>query len=382
MHTDMQTELEAFYMDGRTAERHRARARLTRAGLHILLDGGDVLSWPFGEIRQSRNFFGNDQIRLERGGDTPEVLLVPASRFLEAADAVWPASKKQFREPVRGRKWARAILASATAAAAVLCGLYFWGIPALASFLAPRIPVAWEEQLGQSVVEHLAPPERQCADSVQAGKVQEVAAVLASSVPGAPYTFRVIVVDNPMINALAAPGGTIIVFRGLLEKTRNPEELAGVLAHEMQHILRRHATRALLEQTSINVLLAAAVGDSRGLSYGAEGARLLGILRYSRQHEEEADAGAVRMLVASGIDPRGLESFFEVMHQDERRSLKIPVYLSTHPDMEDRAQRLRTLTAGAPPPRTQLLPGYEWRDMNGICTAGHVSVPGDRLKSH
>jgi len=377
MHTDMQTEFEAFYMDGRTAERHRARVRLTRAGLHIRLDDGGVLSWPFGEIRQSRNFFGNDQIRLERGGDTPEVLLVPASLFLEAADAVWPDSKKRFRAPVRGRKWARAILASAAAAAAVLCGLYFWGIPALASVLAPRIPVAWEEQLGQSVVEHLAPPERRCADSVQAGKVQEVAAVLASSIPDAPYSFRVIVADSPMVNALAAPGGTIIVFRGLLEKTRNPEELAGVLAHEMQHILRRHATRALLEQTSINVLLAAAVGDSRGLSYGAEGARLLGMLRYSRQHEEEADAGAVRMLVASGIDPRGLATFFEAIQKDGEKSLKIPVYLSTHPDMEGRIQRLRALTADAPAPRTQLLPGYEWKDIRGVCPAKPSPDPGN-----
>jgi len=376
MHTDMQTEFEAFYMDGRTAERHRARAQLTRAGLHIRLDDGGVLSWPFEEIRQSRNFSGNDQIRLERGGDTPEVLLVPASLFLEAADAVWPASKKRFRAPVRGRKWARAIIASATAAAVVLCGLYFWGIPALASFLAPRIPVAWEEQLGQTVVEHLAPPDKQCADSVQAGKVKEVAAVLASSIPDAPYSFRVIVADNPMVNALAAPGGTIIVFRGLLEKTRNPEELAGVLAHEMQHIIRRHATRALLEQASINVLLAAAVGDSRGLSYGAEGAKLLGILRYSRQHEEEADAGAVRMLVASGIDPRGLATFFEAIQQDGGKSLKIPVYLSTHPDMEGRIQRLRALTADAPAPRTRLLPGYEWQDMHNVCTARPGLTPG------
>jgi beta-barrel assembly-enhancing protease len=366
----MHMELEGYYMDGRTAERHRARVRLTRTGLHILLESGGVLSWPLEEIRQPGNFYGDEQIRLERGGDTPEVLLVPGRLFLKTAAAVWPASKKRFRAPAQGRKWARAVLLSAAGAAAVLCGLYFWGIPALASFLAPHIPVAWEEKLGQSVVRQLAPPERQCTGSVQAGKVQEVAAVLASSVPDAPYSFRVIVVDNPMVNALAAPGGTIIVFRGLLEKTRNPEELAGVLAHEMQHILRRHATRALLEQTSINVILAAAVGDSRGLSYGTEGAKLLGMLRYSRQHEEEADAGAVRMLIASGIDPRGLESFFEVMHQDGKRSLKIPVYLSTHPDMEGRIQRLKALAAAAPASYVRLLPGYEWQDMHNVCKSG------------
>jgi predicted Zn-dependent protease len=184
------------------------------------------------------------------------------------------------------------------------------------------------------------------------------------------------VVNDPAVNALAVPGGTIIVFRGLLDKTRSPEELAGVLAHEVQHILQRHATRALLQQLSMKVLLAAAVGDAKGLSYGLEGARILGMLRYSRQYEDEADAEAIRLLVACGIDPRGLAAFFEAIQADREASLKIPAYLSTHPDMEGRIQRLRTLAAEAPAPRTRLLPGYDWRDMHNICPAG----PGSDIR--
>ena len=370
-------DLDGHYMDGQTAERHCVRVRLTRTGLHIVLENGGVLSWPLEEIRQPGNFFGGDQVRLERGGDTPEVLLVPGERFLQQANDVWPASRKRFRAPGLRRKWTRAVLLSAAAAAAVICGIYFWGIPALASFLAPRIPVAWEEKLGQSVVRQLAPPERQCTDPARVRKVEEILASLAASVPDVPYSFRLIVVDNPMVNALALPGGTIIVFRGLLDKTRTPEELAGVLAHEVQHILRRHSTQALLQRVSMKVLLAAAVGDAKGLSYGLEGAQVLGMLRYSRQYEEEADAEAVRMLIASGIDPRGLAVFFEAIQTDREAALKIPAYLSTHPDMAGRIQRLRILAAGAPPPRTRILPGYEWQDMQGICAAKQGSIPGD-----
>jgi predicted Zn-dependent protease len=372
----MQTDLEGYYMDGRTAERHRVRVRLTRAGLHILLENGGVLSWPLEEIRQPGNFFGDEQTRLEKGGDTPEVLLVPGGQFLKIANDVWPESKKRFRAPGLRQKWARAILLSAAAAAAVLCGLYFWGIPALASFLAPRIPVAWEEQLGQSVIKQLAPSEQQCRDSARARKVEEILATLAASVPQAPYSFRVIVVNNPAVNALAIPGGTIVVFQGLLDKTGSAEELAGVLAHEVQHILRRHATQALLQQLSMKVLIAAAVGDAKGLSYGLEGARVLGMLRYSRQYEEEADAEGIRMLIASGIDPRGLITFFETIRKDGEKSLKLPAYLSTHPDMEGRIQRLRTLAAVAPAPRTRLLQGYEWQDMHNACTAKPGLNPG------
>jgi predicted Zn-dependent protease len=264
---------------------------------------------------------------------------------------------------------------SAAAAAGVICGLYFWGIPALSSFLAPRIPVAWEEQLGQSVVQQLAPPEQQCRDIARTRKVEEILSTLAASVPKAPYTFRVVVVNNPSVNALAIPGGTIVVYQGLLEKTRTAEELAGVLAHEMQHILRRHATRALLQQASMKFLMAAAVGDAKGLSYGLEGAKALGMLRYSRQYEEEADAEGVRMLIASGIDPRGLYTFFEAIQKDGEKSLKIPAYLSTHPDMEGRIQRLGALAAGAPAPRTRLLPGYDWKDIHAFCPANPGSNP-------
>lgn len=372
----MHTDLEGYYLDGRTAERHRVRVRLTRAGLHILLKNEDVLSWPLEEIRQPENYFGDAQIRLERGGDTPEVLLVHGGLFLKTANAVWPASKRQFRAPGRRRKWVQAVFLSAAGAAAVLCGLYFWGIPALASFLAPRIPVAWEEQLGQSVIRQLAPPERQCRDIARAAKVEGILANLTSSVPQSPYSFRVIVVNDPSVNALAVPGGTIVVFRGLLDKTRSAEALAGVLAHEVQHIQRRHSTQALLEQLSMKVLIAAVVGDAKGLSYGLEGARILGMLRYSRQYEDEADAEAIRLLVASGIDPGGLAAFFEAVQADRGASPKIPAYLSTHPDMEGRIQRLRTLAAEAPAPRTRLLPGYEWKDMHGFCTAIPGLTPG------
>lgn len=365
----MHADLEGYYLDGRTAIRHRAGVRLTPQELQIVLENGHSVSWPLKEVRQPRNFYGDEQIRLERGGETPEVLLVPASSFLRKWKDISPGGEKRFHSPGRRKKWAVAILLSALGAMGVLAGLYLWGIPALASFIAPRIPVSWEESLGQSVVSTLAPAEKRCLDSARRKRVEEILARLASTVPQAPYSFRVVVVNHRSVNAFAAPGGTIVVFQGLLENTRTPEELAGVLAHEMQHILRRHATRALLQQVSMKVLLAAAVGDAKGLSYGLEGAQALGMLRYSRQSEEEADREGIRMLIASGIDPRGLLTFFETIQKDGEKSLKFPVYLSTHPDLQARIQRLKTLTAGAAASYPPLLPSYDWKDIHGFCPA-------------
>jgi Zn-dependent protease with chaperone function len=365
----MYTDLEGYYLDGRTAIRHRARVRLTPQELQIVLENGYTTSWPLKEIRQPKNFYGDEQIRLERGGDIAEVLLVPGYLFLKKLKNISPEGKRRFHAPARRKKLAMAVLLSALGAMGVLAGLYLWGIPALASFLAPHIPVAWEESLGQSVVSTYAPAEKRCLDSARAQKVEKIVARLASTVPEAPYSFRVIVVNHPSVNAFAVPGGTMVVFQGLLEKTRTPEELAGVLAHEMQHILRRHATRALLQQVSMKVLLAAAVGDAKGLSYGLEGAQALGMLRYSRQSEEEADQEGIRMLIAAGINPRGLPAFLETIQGDGEKSLKLPAYLSTHPDLEVRIQRLKNLTVGAAASYPPLLPNYDWKDIYGFCPA-------------
>jgi predicted Zn-dependent protease len=365
----MSSDLEGVYMDGRTAERHRAVVRLTPLGLQITLENKNTLFWPLEEIRQSKNFYGEEQVRLERGGDTPEVLLVSSSLFLKRMNEVSPKKKKRFRPaPLKGR-WVWVVILSAVGVVGVTASLYLWGIPAMAEVIAPYIPVSWEERLGQSVVDAIAPVEKRCVDSTRSKKIREITSALGSSVPHSPYKFRVIVVNSPAVNALAAPGGSIVVFRGLLEKTNTPEELAGVLAHEMQHIIQRHATRALLQQVSMKILLAAAVGDAKGLSYGLEGAQTLGMLRYTRQKEEEADREAIKILIASGIDPRGLLTFFETVQKESKKSLKLPSYLSTHPDLEERIERLKTLTANAPIPATGLLQGYDWKNLHNICPA-------------
>ncbi len=363
----MHSDLEGTYMDGRTAERHRAGVRPTPLGLQITLENKNTFFWPLEEIRQSKNFYGEEQVRLERGGDTPEVLLVPSSLFLRRMNEVFPKKNKQFRPAAQKGRWLWVVILSAAGVIGVTASLYLWGIPAMANLIAPYIPVSWEERLGQSVIDAIAPIEKRCVDSNRSKRVQEILDALRSSVPHSPYKFRVMVVNSPAVNALAAPGGAIVIFQGLLENTAGPEELAGVLAHEMQHILQRHATHALLQQVSMKILLAAAVGDARGLSYGLEGAQALGMLRYNRQKEEEADREAIQMLIASGIDPRGLLTFFETVQEESSKSLKLPSYLSTHPDLEERILRLKTLTANAPIPTRRLLPGYDWRNLHAIC---------------
>lgn len=100
----MNAELEGYYLDGQTARRQRVRVGLTPMALQIITEDGDPLYWPWEEVRQSGNFYGDNQIRLERGRNTPEVLLIPGPLFLEKLKEVTPERRSNFRIPTRRKK--------------------------------------------------------------------------------------------------------------------------------------------------------------------------------------------------------------------------------------------------------------------------------------
>ena len=371
----MQTEWKGDYLDGQTAIRRAAAVRLLRSGLQIAIETGHTAWWPYGEVRQTHGFYQGQEVRLERGEQLPEVLLIRDAAFLRALHRVAPETVGRFHDPSRRRMRITLTALAALAIVGITTALYLWGIPGMASVVAPHVPPSWEERLGRSVSEHLAPEARRCIEMTRAQAIQEIAAALLSTVRDSPYTFRVVVVNNPSVNALAAPGGFVIVFRGLLERTQTAEELAGVLAHEFQHILFRHTTRALLRHASTGLLLAAVTGDMTGpMAYGLESARILGELRYSRRDEDEADRAGFRMLVDAGVDTAGMIAFFETLATERPKTLTLPPYLSTHPTTEGRIEQLRSLDSRTRPVTTRLLPGADWRDVRRICGATNPFV--------
>jgi len=358
----------AHYLDGRTAERERATVRVGAAGLEITLAGGATFRWPLGAVRQTQGFYAGEQIRLERGGALPEVLLVEDPAFLTALRRAGTAGRR-FHDP---RRRGLRVLLTALAALAViaLAGAFqVWGVPAASGVVASLVPVAWEDRIGGAAVAQLVPPERRCRDTALNATVDAIVARLVLSAP-ATYRIRVTVMDSPAVNAFAAPGGHVVVLRGLLQGTRTPEELAGVLAHEIQHVYYRHGTRILVQHASTALLVAAVAGDVSALTaYSLEAARVLGTLRYARQAETEADVAGFRMLVAARIDPSGMVSFLETLQAREQDRPAALGYLSTHPAAEERVATLRRLAAEVRTPATPIVTGRAWKDLTRLCGA-------------
>src|SRR5882724_5273176 len=188
----MRLDWEAAYLDGRTAARRRAGVHITRTGLDVTLpETGTRFFWPFRAIRQTQGTYAGEQVRLERGGELAEALLIGDVGFLSAARAVSPEAT-HFHDPARRR---------------FRVGLTFGALVAAAA----RVPVSWEDKLGSAIVEHFAPPAQRCDDPARQARIDGIVAALTAKARPQPYTFRVTIVNSSVVNAVAAPGGQIIL---------------------------------------------------------------------------------------------------------------------------------------------------------------------------
>ncbi len=358
----------AHYLDGRSATRHRVTIQVTPQALQIVTPGGEVKSWPYDQIRQTQGIYAGEPVRLEFGGDHPETVVVSSSSLLQHIHQVAPSLARHIHNPIWRKARVRWTLAASMTVVVLMATLYRWGIPGFAATVTPYVPVAWEESLGQQVVDHLAPKDQQCLDEERLAKLSRIVQKLTNTVPTSPYRIRLYIVDDPSINAFAAPGGHVLLLRGLLERTESPEQLAGVLAHELQHVYHRHTTRAILEQTAGTFLLTAVSGDfSGGLAWGLEGARTVGALHYSRSHETEADVEGLKMMQAAGLDPNGMIAFYGIMQRETKDAAGSLAFLDSHPEMAQRIVTLLTMAGPASEEASSLFSRDDWKDIRALC---------------
>lgn len=162
-----------------------------------------------------------------------------------------------------------------------------------------------------------------------------------------PYRYQFHLADDPAVNAFAMPGGYVVVHRGLIESASSAEEVAGVLAHEIEHIEQRHSLRAMVQAAGLATVWTLVSGDLLGGATG-EWLRHLAGLQFSRDQEIQADGGGYGRLVAAGIDPRGMVSFFDRLAEDQGALPGAFSMLSTHPASEERSARLKELLDQVP----------------------------------
>jgi predicted Zn-dependent protease len=320
------------------------------------------------EIRRAPSLHRAERLRLERGAEPPESLVVSEDGLLEALGALAPEAAQRLRRRVVFDESARATAVKIAAGVALIAAVYFWGLPALASFIAPRVPASWEEDLGRGVVARAVPEALRCDEPQLRAAMDAILERLVQAVPQSPYRFTVTVADNPAINAFAAPGGYLVVNRGLLEATRTPEELAGVLAHEVQHVLQHHSMRAMAREIPLRIAIAAMFGGDGFGDLAGRFATTLAATRYQRADELEADREGLALLLAARVDPRGMTDFFGTLAREGRDAPRFATYLSSHPQTADRLAALRALAGQPTAPPVPLVPEISWEAISRSCT--------------
>lgn len=322
------------------------------AGNDLVVEGeGASLRWPL------------DGVTFTLGG-TEEGHLVVAPRatpgvelYLERAGLVAALEAQGappwFVDQVRGmigasrRRWAlgRSLLLAVVVTLAVGAGLLV--LQARTMALA-AVPIAWEEAVGQAAWDEHRLTTTPAADPALQAFVEETARRLVATRPERPpYDFSFHVVRDPAVNAFAFPGGVVVVNTGLLAAAGSPDEVAGVLAHELAHVLRRHSLEAALDK--VGVLVAVGVFlDARGSLLELQTAMSLLDLKFSRDHERDADAVGLEMLHEAGLDPGAAGRFFERLAREQGDLPGALALLSTHPASVERADELARRAAALP----------------------------------
>lgn len=164
------------------------------------------------------------------------------------------------------------------------------------------------------------------------------------------YKYQFYVADDNSVNAFAMPGGYVVMHTGLLRLAASAEEVAGVLAHEVQHVERRHSLRATVQSLGVTAIVGLIFGDLGAIA--SLGSDLLK-LKFSRDNETEADREGLKALVSAKINPAGMRDFFAKMAEQSKLDLGM---LSTHPASEERMADMDRLIKALPEEARQLAP--------------------------
>lgn len=211
------------------------------------------------------------------------------------------------------------------------------------------VPYSVDKTIGESAFESSI---RQVTGSINECKspainkgIREMVTRLTGALEKNPFDYEVKVVRSPITNAFALPGGKIAVLTGLVKKADNPEEVAGVLAHEISHASRRHGVQMLVQRVGLMLLISAVLGgDASALTESIvnNSAKLVG-LKFSRDMERDADYYGFLLLKRAKVNPVGLKTFFQKLEKLEAEKGMNSVaigWISTHPLTSERVERI------------------------------------------
>jgi beta-barrel assembly-enhancing protease len=215
--------------------------------------------------------------------------------------------------------------------------------------LTGSLSIEKEKQIGEQFLLEIQQEVPLIQDPFLTSYINNLGQKLVAQMGPQPFQYKFFIVDEPSMNAFAVPGGYVFIHTGMIRMAEREGELAGVMAHEISHIYWRHmskmmekarvATAAGLIGALASIFLGGALAQP--LLIGSMAAGESAMLKYSRDFEGQADATGFKWMVMAGYNPRDMVSIFSKMNKQRwLEGGKIPIYLSTHPDVDNRIVEL------------------------------------------
>ena len=363
--------LQVDFYDGKTALTHPAVCQFLGDVLEVRSRDGDLLAtWALGDILDEAS--GKIPLRLRHAGNPGERLVVR-----EAASIT---SFREWLAPVlaKRRSGTRLRWFFGSIAIWLVLALGWFGFPHAINTVADFIPYSWERTMGEESRDMLG----RLLSGAYGGEIpwrdsgpgyEALCAIVARLAPdgggqdnGTMQRFEVSILDAEMVNAFALPGGFIIVTTSLVRQCHTPDELAGVLAHEMAHVTERHNVRRLVRDQFFALSLSMLTGGSGLEEIAGAAAKRLFSEKFSREDERKADILGVRRLAHAKVHPESIAQFFARVPASPAEKTLLS-YLESHPPVQDRQEYMRHEAAGFSGLFTPALDVAQWRALQNLC---------------
>jgi Zn-dependent protease with chaperone function len=348
--------------DGLSARDRPVSFEVDASTLRIAFDDGSVEHVALARLTRRATKVG---LTIVYRDDAPDWRLIIAEPQLPEAI---------LRLPSAGRFRRKTIIAYGVASAALLAGaIGLWAAgDRILDLAAPWVPERLSKSVGQAVAKTIG-QDRRCSGADGQAALDRLLVRLRPA-EGFAEPVSISVFDIGTVNAFAVTGGQIVVLRGLIDQAEGPDELAGVVAHELTHVQLLHPTKALIRALGLSTLIRAIAGDVGNIANEAI------LLNGSRNAERAADAGALNLLRAANISPNGLADFFKRMAaKDAKRKAasdtdtlidRLGSFAATHPGDAERISAIEAAgnAGSATSPATS---DDDWKKIRSICDDRH-----------
>jgi beta-barrel assembly-enhancing protease len=313
---------QGFWLDGRVAAEQPVELRIDGGNLALIGQDGERNCFARADLVRLEAPVG--RLRLGHRGIEGWRLILPEPVDPEVR-AILPARIGSLTPAIGRRKLS--LLIGLSVAATLFAGVVVFAPEALAK----RMPMSWERKLGSA--HDLPIKAARCSSQPTRAALDALIDRVDPEARRDGFTLELVDID--VANAVALPGGRMVLFNGLVQDVDDPDAIAGIVAHEIAHVRRRHVASAIVRELGLGTVVAVMGGGAMAANAGS-----LASLRFSRGAEAEADSDAIDMLQDRAIDPRPIAAAFARFGREggEGEGLSTE-FLASHPLSEGRSRR-------------------------------------------